>query len=782
MRVARKTVADLWAARGRAGLVVLAMTTGLAAVVCVAATNAILAREMRRGFAAITPASAILRTASFDTSLLAAVRRVPGVALADAGRTLVARTGADGDPRTVLLYAAADWRRQRVNRVRAQTGAWPPPPGAVLLERAAVRVAALGTGAPLVVRVGTRAPVPLAVAGTVHDFSQAPAWQEGVVYGYVDAGTMARLADTTGLNELRIVADRPADPSRIRDVATRIAALLAERGVRVRDVQIPTPGAHPHQGQMDALLGIQQAFAAVALLLAGALVVVLLGAMLVQHRPQIGAMKAVGASRRAIAGMYALWILVLAGCAESVALPLGVTAGRAYARFIAEMLNFDVTDARVPAPLLAALVLAGVALPLLVSVVPIVRAASITTREALSDVAIARVTPGTPTRAGGPRLVALGVANAMRVRGRFALVAGTVALGAAMCLAALDLGRSFQGTVAVTVASLGYDVAFAVSEARSPEEIAALVHALPGVASADAVPRVRALAADARDAQPNAFTVQAAMGRTPTSLVVQGGRWLSDADGRDVVANHAWLHDHPGYTVGDSIGLRIGGDSTRWRLVGEVREVMAGATLYAPRAALDAATAGAARTTIVRVVAARHDSAAVRALMAAIGRTLDARGIVARGIVSLRDTERHRVDHVLVITRFLVALSGACIVVGGLGLGTLLSVGVLERSRELGVLRALGASRAHLVVLVVAEGAWVALVGWACGVVLSVPAAALLARAFGRTMLGTPLDLHLSAGSVPALAAVTAVVALLASALPAWRAATLPPRALLAAA
>ena len=35
----------------------------------------------------------------------------------------------------------------------------------------------------------------LVVAGTVHDFSQAPAWQEGVVYGYVSRETMA----TTGL-------------------------------------------------------------------------------------------------------------------------------------------------------------------------------------------------------------------------------------------------------------------------------------------------------------------------------------------------------------------------------------------------------------------------------------------------------------------------------------------------------------------------------------------------------------------------------------------------------
>jgi len=247
------------------------------------------------------------------------------------------------------------------------------------------------------------------------------------------------------------------------------------------------------------------------------------------------------------------------------------------------------------------------------------------------------------------------------------------------------------------------------------------------------------------------------------------------------VANHVWARDHPEYALGDSLSLRVGGDSARWRLVGVARELMSGPTLYAQAAALDAAARGAARTTIVHVVATRHDPATVRPLMAAIDRALDARGMVASGLVSLRDTQRHREDHVLVITRFLVALAGACLVVGGLGLATVLSVGVVERSREIGVMRALGASRAQLFAIVMAEGGWIALVGWLGGVALSVPAAALVGRVFGRTMLGTPLDLYLSAGAVPALAAVTAAVALVASAAPAWRAASTPPRALLTA-
>ena len=460
-RAARKVAADLWNARGRALLAIAAMAVGVFAVVGVAVPDIILDRELARSFAAITPASATIKVDPVSREILAAVARVPGVGVVDGGNTLSARVRVGSEWKPIVIFSAADFAHMRVNRVVHERGAWPPSRGEILIERAAVRVAGTRPGDSLAIQVGRAAAVSLIVAGTVHDFSQAPAWQEGAVYGYVSPETMAMLTGKAGITDIHIVvSERGGDVAHIREVAARAASVIS-RSTHVREIVIPTPNAHPHQGQMDALLGIKQAFAVVALLLSATLVVVLLGAMLVHQRRQIGTMKAVGATQGAIVRMYLLWTLALTLCAEAVAISAGVFAGRAYARFISGFLNFDIADDSVPLRYLLLFALVGIVVPVVAALVPILSAARATTLSALSDVATIPITSDRSARwlRTSPlgRLAALGVANSTRARARLAITVVTLAVGGALFLAALDLGRSFNVTLDTNAAKAGYE-------------------------------------------------------------------------------------------------------------------------------------------------------------------------------------------------------------------------------------------------------------------------------------------------------------------------------------
>lgn len=795
MRILRKVLADLWNARGRAVLVVIAMTTGLFAVASIAATNAVLSRELSRSFKAISPASATIRVEPAPDELLDSIAKVSGVAAVSGGRLLSGRAEVGDERKAILLFTVGDYAHIEVNRLRPLAGAWPPPAGGVLLERAAVRVAGKSTGDTLSVRIGRNAPVPLVIAGTLHDFSQAPAWQEGAIYGYVSRETMMQLAGPPGLTEFRIiVAEDAMNAVHIREVAGRVASAVERAGFRVRDIQVPPPGEHPHQGQMNALLGIQQTFGLVALLLSGTLIVVLLNAMLVQHRRQIGAMKAVGAQRGAIVRMYVLWILILAACAEVVALPAGFAAGRVYAVFIAEMLNFDIVNESVPAMLRVVLIVTGGVLPLLVALRPIYRAANMSTREALHDVAMVAPRPSSGsrfralrTRTG--RLMTLGVANALRVRGRFVLVTATLALGGGLFLSALNLGRGFHDTLAVNYAVMGFDILLGVGD-ESPDSMKAMLMGVPGIASVEANRRARVTlagraatgAGSAMTHGSDGFTLNGARGGpTPPSLTLTQGRWLGEDDAHIVVANHIWMASHPQVAVGDSLALRIAGDSSRWLLAGEVREVMGGPALYASTRSVEEATRGRSRGTQVRIVTTDHEVGAVKQVMSAIDRKLADQGIEVTGMQSLQNVRKSREDHVVMIINFLLAIATLSLIVGGLGLATMLSVAIFERSQELGVMRAVGATRSQLLVLIVVEGAWIAFVGWLGSIVIALPATYMLDVAFGRMMLGMPLMYVVSAAAIPSLAAVSGVIALIASGVPAWRASLLEPRELLVA-
>jgi putative ABC transport system permease protein len=110
----------------------------------------------------------------------------------------------------------------------------------------------------------------------------------------------------------------------------------------------------------------------------------------------------------------------------------------------------------------------------------------------------------------------------------------------------------------------------------------------------------------------------------------------------------------------------------------------------------------------------------------------------------------------------------AALILAAVGTYSLLSGSVTERTREMGVRAALGASRSNILALVIRQG--MALTG--LGIAIGLIGAAIASRAIVTLLFGvTPLDAVTYAG----VAALLAGVSMLACALPAWRAARVRP-------
>jgi putative ABC transport system permease protein len=114
------------------------------------------------------------------------------------------------------------------------------------------------------------------------------------------------------------------------------------------------------------------------------------------------------------------------------------------------------------------------------------------------------------------------------------------------------------------------------------------------------------------------------------------------------------------------------------------------------------------------------------------------------------------------------------IVVGGLGLASTMSLAVLERTREIGVLRAIGAPHRSIHPMIQIEGLVIALLSWALALPLSVPMSVVLELAFGRIMLETPVNLVPEASGMVRWFGVVVVVSLISCAWPALRATRIP--------
>ena len=119
-------------------------------------------------------------------------------------------------------------------------------------------------------------------------------------------------------------------------------------------------------------------------------------------------------------------------------------------------------------------------------------------------------------------------------------------------------------------------------------------------------------------------------------------------------------------------------------------------------------------------------------------------------------------------------------VVGGLGLMGTMSINVLERTREIGVLRAIGASSRAVLQIVIVEGVLIGVLSWAFGTLLALPLGKFMSDAIGNAFLRAPLSYVFSwTGALVWLGAVI-VLGTIASLLPARSATRLSVREVLA--
>ena len=120
-------------------------------------------------------------------------------------------------------------------------------------------------------------------------------------------------------------------------------------------------------------------------------------------------------------------------------------------------------------------------------------------------------------------------------------------------------------------------------------------------------------------------------------------------------------------------------------------------------------------------------------------------------------------------------IRGVVMVVVVLGIASVLVVSVVQKQREIGILRAMGATRAQILRLFLVQGAVVGALGSVLGIALAVGMIGLFAR-FVRGTDGLPLfDISLSPALAVQVAAIATVCSVLAAIAPARRAAAMDP-------
>jgi putative ABC transport system permease protein len=202
--------------------------------------------------------------------------------------------------------------------------------------------------------------------------------------------------------------------------------------------------------------------------------------------------------------------------------------------------------------------------------------------------------------------------------------------------------------------------------------------------------------------------------------------------------------------------------------------------LYVGTAALDRSLGDAGRVGIVMIRAEDASPAGQARVGAAVRERLEAAGIGVAATTLTADVTTTLFTLFDTLVVFVSAMAVVLGIVGGLGLAGTMTMNVVERSREIGVMRAIGASDTSVLLLFLAEGLLIGLIAWLIGAALSIPASRLLADALGQAFVQRPLAFTTSGQGMLLWSIVVFWLATIGSLVPAWRAARTSVREVLA--
>jgi putative ABC transport system permease protein len=256
------------------------------------------------------------------------------------------------------------------------------------------------------------------------------------------------------------------------------------------------------------------------------------------------------------------------------------------------------------------------------------------------------------------------------------------------------------------------------------------------------------------------------------------GRWLRPNETGAVVISQAGLTEGLTHVrSGDTIQLSIGGRLTSWLVVGIAESVGGhGGGFFITEEGFEAAT-GVSQPNLLRIVTDNHDEETRTAVATAAERTLTDAGIVVRSAASVSRSAAAGAGHMLPLILVFLGLSVAMSVVGFAGLTSTMSTNVLERTREFGVMSAIGAPASTVRRLVVLEGIFIAVVSCVIG---AVPALLLTAVMIGVLPMPVSLPFQISIPGVVIWIVVVVLGAALATLAPASQASRLTVREALA--
>jgi putative ABC transport system permease protein len=683
------------------------------------------------------------------------------------------------------LVMRDDYEDQTYDWLQLTEGVWPVD-RAVSIERISSNYYGIHVGDEVIFELdGTDRSFP--VTGKIrHPFVPPPDFG-GNAYFFVDSAAMARFGIPQGQFLQVLARVEPYSEEYARDRAAEMKEQLAKQDVGVAIVIYQKPEEHWARPVLAGITLVLRILAVVSLFTSVIIVINTTTAVITQQTDQIGVIKAIGGTTGTIMQVYLAGVLVYGILALAIALPLGMITAFFGARQLLMLFNIDHTTFVFSQRAVLFQVLAAIAAPLLAALWPVLSGARMSVREAIASYGL-----------GGhfgssrfdqwidrlserflPSTYAISLSNMFRRKGRLALTQGVLILAGTMFLMVLTLAHSMDTTLENELNRRAYDLRLFFFQPQRTDRARDLAEQVPGVLEAEPWYTVAGTVLREGERVQDTGGLGAELFGIPEDSTMYrpymvDGRWLEPGETDRVAVVSQETAEFNDLIVGDIITIDLGEQgSGEWEIVGTYQaitpDLFATDPIYAPLSTVVDTTKKVNIANQVLIRSADKSAAGTAALMTSLSDAYKSRQLNVNPFFSRTKGEDrvYAFNQFGIVTGMLFSLALIMGIVGGIGLMGSLAISVVERTREIGVLRSIGAESPTIVTMFVVEGVLQGVLSWLIAVPLSFIIARPVSALLGQTILDVDLDFAYNYPAVFIWLAAILAIAVLASLLPA---------------
>lgn len=781
-----KVWADFWGNRGRTFLTIVTIAVGAIAVGFNSNLGLYMNESMDGDFLSANPSEGEVYAHPLNDDMVKMARAIPGVDTVEGFSSVSARiVRPDGTYVNINFNAVEDPAELTLNTLKPAAGQFSIPKYGdkeTIIDASAMSLG-YNPGDTILLELADGKRREITLTGYMHAVTGYPYNLANLVNAYVTPDTLEWLGgDIASYDVLAIsVSEKQTDQEHVTEVAQAVADRMERAGATVYFVNVYQPGHHFAYSVTQGVFFVLSVLGYLTVLLSGFLIVNTITALMTQHTRQIGIMKATGGSTMQIFGMYLVLILGFGVGSLLIAVPLANAAAKTIGGGMAQWLNFHAAPYRSYPSTIIQQVIVAIVVPILAAIFPIYSSVRITVREALSDYGLggnAQIKKDSVNQNSIliPRPIRISIRNTFRRKTRLGITLFTLVLGGAVFIAVYNLWASFDKTMEDIQGYFLADINISFDRGYRYDKVANIAKGIPGVESAEGwLEYTGTLKMDGEETGTQILFVAPPSTSTLIDPIITSGRWLQPGDENGIVIGNHLLQIFPDLKVGDWLTIETDGKETDWQIVGtySITGNVSPPLLYVNYEYLSVLVGEPEMAYSLRIITTKHDSATQKQVNEQIQAAFEKRGIQIRSTQLGADFIRDQKAQTDILVYFMLVMATLIAIVGGLGLMGTMSINVLERTREIGVMRAIGASNGDIQSIVITEGMVIGLLSWAISILIAIPITNILCYGVGVAILTAPMPVVFGASGIIVWLIFTIILGTLASALPARRASRL---------